>query len=707
MSMVWKWLLLGWGSAIPLGILLFPAIATAELRPASGPSNSLQREFIVVDASEEGAIAPPASVADSVILTPLTSVTAEDGPLLEDAPSGAEATLPEPSNQPSDQPAASPPASAETISDAAETNVETLGDSTSSSAESGEESAENAGVAQPPEASTSEDTAASDEVEAEELSPEELERQRQEEARLQLLIQADRLLLEGRVAEAEALYRQAKPPIDPRGILSVRGAASAAEDNPTQPEENGESLDDDVLEVGIHTTPAVQVGDRPEPHEDPSALPPAASVYWREALAGRESQSIPRALVALKLLTEQYPEFIPGHTLYAQILREQEQPEDAAEVLERATSIYPNRIDLAVARVQSLELSESWLQASLAARQFGTFNPDHPESAAMIERADENLERFRRQIRSRITNNTIANAITGAISYAATGTILGPLTALDSALLLLRGESSVGENVANSALNQLEIVDDPEVVEYVNSIGQELAALAGRDEFEYQFYVVDDETLNAFALPGGKIFVHSGAIMKTNSEAELAGLLAHELAHAVLSHGFQMITTANMTSSILQTVPNGDLFTALTVLDYSRDMERQADDLGTRILASAGYAADGLYNLMVTLDRENGRGGWSWLSSHPATIERVHNIATQIQENGYNRYTYEGVERHQAIQARLEELAEAKEEAEVEEDAPETEAEETPSKSPEAESNPDVEEAVNDQLESGYPQGRN
>lgn len=700
--MVWKRLLLSWGSLVPLGILLSPAIAAAEWHSAPETSDSLQHELRRVDAPPEGAIAPspavaaPLTVDDSVTLTPLADATtnpvnsAADAEPHSSSVPDLEATSSESPEQPvqGNEPA---PAAAEDAGEASDSSRPTSDTSGMDGSVEDEEieSVENSSDEDPEASPTDEES------EAEELTAEELEQQRLEEARLQLLIQADRLLLEGRVAEAEALYRQAKPPIDPRGILAVReGAATTAEEGPVDSAESGNVLEGDVLEVGIHTSATADVGDRPAPYEDPTALPPAASVYWREALAGRDGQSIPRTLVALKLLTEQYPEFIPGHTLYAQVLREQEQPEDAAEVLERATSLYPNRLDLALARVQSLELAESWLQASLAARQFGTFNPDHPESAALIERADENLERFRRQIRSRITNNTIANAITGAISYAATGTILGPLTALDSALLLLRGESSVGENVANSALNQLDMVEDPEVVEYVNSIGQELAALAGRDEFEYEFYVVDDETLNAFALPGGKIFVHSGAIMKTNSEAELAGLLAHELAHAVLSHGFQMITTANMASSILQTVPNGDLFTALTVLDYSRDMERQADDLGTRILASAGYAADGLYNLMVTLDEENGRGGWSWLSSHPATIERVYNIATQIQENGYNRYTYEGVERHQAIQVRLEELAQAEEDAEAEEDNPETEAEETPSELPDAESNPNLEEQL-------------
>ncbi|MBF2077660.1 MAG: M48 family metalloprotease [Synechococcales cyanobacterium T60_A2020_003] len=678
MNIAWKRLLLCSG-LMSVGGLTIPAIATAEMFPES----HLPQSELSVTVPEEGAIASPVSgqaedriVADAITLTPLPdvsppvdlaqtadapqaeSVPAPDAPQSSDTPTDVDAPDSEPEH---DTPTETEP-SAETPQPTRSEPESTASDSSEDSGSESEQPTSEQSTGDDP--LSEESPEASENTSEDELTPEEQAEEQAEAARLQLLIQGDRLYLEGKITEAEAIYRQAKPPLDPNGILAIREGVTTQEDETTEPEANDGS---NSLEVGIHTSTPASTSTQ-EPYDDPVLLPPAGSVYWREAQEGRETQSIPRTLVALKLLTEQYPEFIPGHTLYAQVLREQEQYEDAAEVLERATSIYPDRIDLATARIRILETDENWLQASLAARQFATFNPDHPEAAAMIERADEDLDRFRRQIRNRITNNTIANVITGAISYAATGTLIGPLTALDSALLLLRGESGVGEAAANSAIARLDMIDDPEVTDYVNGIGQKLAALAGRDEFEYEFYVINDDSINAFALPGGKIFVNSGAIMQTDSEAQLAGLLAHELSHAVLSHGFQMVTTGNMTSSLLLNVPNGDLLNALTILDYSRDMERQADDLGTRILASAGYAADGLYYLMVKLDEENGRGGWSWLSSHPATIERVQNIAAQVQDNGYNRYAYEGFERHQQIQARLEELLEAEKEEEADSD---------------------------------------
>ena len=133
--------------------------------------------------------------------------------------------------------------------------------------------------------------------------------------------------------------------------------------------------------------------------------------------------------------------------------------------------------------------------------------------------------------------------------------------------------------------------------------------------------------------------------------------MAHELSHAVLSHGFQLATQGNLTANITQFIPYGGTLGNLIVLDYSRDMERQADFLGTRLLTSTGYAADGLHNLMVTLNKQNrDRPLFSWLSSHPVTNERIGYLEDLIQTNGYNRYAYEGVSRHAKIQEKVKQI---------------------------------------------------
>jgi len=241
---------------------------------------------------------------------------------------------------------------------------------------------------------------------------------------------------------------------------------------------------------------------------------------------------------------------------------------------------------------------------------------------------------------------------------------LGPFSALDSTILLLQGEKSIGESVAKQAKKQLPLVIDDDVLAYVNDIGQKLAKVAGRNEFKYEFFVIPEEELNAFALPGGKIFINAGAIAKTTSEAELAGLVAHELSHVVLSHGFQLVTQGNLISNVTQYLPFGGTIGQLFAMNYSRDMERQADILGTRLIVASGYAADGLRNLMVTLDKQKKYDIPTWLSSHPGGNERVSYLENLISRNSYNRYAYEGVQRHAEIKVKVNKLLKQRKEEE-------------------------------------------
>jgi predicted Zn-dependent protease len=439
----------------------------------------------------------------------------------------------------------------------------------------------------------------------------------EKQRRLEVLAQADQLYLAGDYAGAEKLYRSVKPPF---------------------PEE-------------------LQATERKEAITDPEQLPPAGKVYWREALIGFEQNLETKMMVPLKFLVEQYPEFIPGYLLYAEVLTKHEKPKEALDLLERATNLYPDQPDLLKARVQSLAANEKWLEASVAARQFAILNPDHPDAPELTELAETNDKRFRSELREKITGNAIANGILGIVTFAVTGSPIGTFSALQTAAILLEGESALGARIADSARDHLELVRDPQVVGYINDLGQKIARLSGRD-FEYEFYVIRDKDLNAFALPGGKVFINAGVILQTDSEAELAGLITHELSHAILSHGFQQVTKGNLLANIAQFIPLGGPLTDLLMLDYSRDQERQADILGTRLLVAAGYASDGLYNLMVTLQEEKGGGSSfiSFFSTHPATKDRIKYLVSLIQQNGYNRYAYEGVDRHSQIKARLEKL---------------------------------------------------
>ena len=429
------------------------------------------------------------------------------------------------------------------------------------------------------------------------------------------LLKADRLYQQGKRTEAEKLYRQVKKPF--------------AKDSKNS--------------------------NFPEPINDPEQLSPAGKVYWREAQAGfqdtRRLES--KIFVPLQLLSEKNPEFVPGHILLAQALEQYNKPKEAREVLERASSLFPYNPDVAKARVKALEADEQWLEASIAARQFAIVNPNHSENAEFVNIADKNSGRFR----GSLNNQILTTAILGGLGGLLTGDFKSSaFQAVELAQLMLKGESAMGAQFANGYKQQLPLVQDEIVQGYINTIGQDIAKLMGRSEFNYEFYVVQDDSLNAFALPGGKVFINTGSILNTKSEAELAGLIGHEVGHAVLSHGYQRIANNSLLANLGEVIPFGNFFTTLVSRDYSRGNERQSDIIGSRALASYGYAADGLRGFMQTLHERYGSSGQSYASTHPSSQERVRYLEDLITRNGYNRYAFEGVEKHSLIQKRVREL---------------------------------------------------
>ena len=433
------------------------------------------------------------------------------------------------------------------------------------------------------------------------------------------LAAADRLYLAGEKAAAEKLYREVKEPF----------------------------AGDIELQL-----------DRPQAVYEPTELPITAQVYWRQAQEGLVKNIETQTFISLQLLVKEYPEFIPAHIQLAENLKADEQTELALEVLHQAAGLYPNEPELIKATITALADDKKWLEASLSAQQFALMNTQNSQFDEFNQLAETYRKKFQSQLKSRLRRNTIANVVTGALGVAITGNPFAAINAVQTTAMMLQGESRIGKTIANYAQKNLPIVEDEEIIKYVNNMGKKLADMTGRNEFEYNFYIVNDENLNAFALPGGQIFLNLGAIFKTKSEAELAGLLAHELAHTVLSHGFKLMSEGNLINSVVQYVPYaGATVSNLIVLNYSRKMERQADVLGTRILVSAGYAADGVRNLMVTLNEgKEDIGVLAWLSTHPETAERVRYLEELIVNNGYNRYAYEGVVSHAKMRSKAKAL---------------------------------------------------
>ena len=435
------------------------------------------------------------------------------------------------------------------------------------------------------------------------------------------LYKADQQYQAGELAEAKATYQLAKDPF-------------AAE----------------AKTLGLVQKPAIT---------DPEALSAGGRVYLREAAAGQEQNLETRVLVPLDLLVKQHPEFIPGQVQLSEALVEAGRSEEALALLEEASGRYPNEPGLIKAHIDLASDQGEWMDAVMLARRFAQLNPDHPQAEEFVALAEENMALFQSDTRDRLRANTIANVLTGAVSVALTGSIWNSLSSIQTTALMLRGEEGVGNGISKSIKRQVELVEDEEIVDYIQAMGDELVAVAGRDEFNYEFNILMDPNLNAFALPGGKIFVNAGAIAKTRSKAELAGLLSHELAHAVLSHGFRLVSDGSLISDLSRFVPYGGYVSNLVVLNYSRDMEREADELGARILASAGYAADGLHGLMKTLGEQDTRKPlFAWMSTHPETDERVGNLEEQISQEGLERYQFEGVEEHFRMRVKVMRLIE-------------------------------------------------
>ena len=412
---------------------------------------------------------------------------------------------------------------------------------------------------------------------------------------------------------------------------------------------------------------AKEIQQRVKPGFDSTAiLPPAfdevakldakSQQYWQtannalEADPETEEEITGQIFEPLEQLVKNNPGFIPGHILLADTHDLYNEREPALTVIERASEMYPSREDVLDTKIDLLLLYGKPLEASIAAREFAFGNPNNPKSKAYEKSADLYFAQYKKKLNKKVTTS----GILGTIGQVATGNELG---ALEIGQALLAGEAAAGQSFSQSIKAQSKMVNNTEQLKYLNDIGQRLAKLMGRKEFEYEFNIIEDPTPNAFALPGGKIFFHTGMLELMDSEAELAGVLAHEIAHSVLSHSYKNIgesaltgTASNLIGSVLGREAGiaSNVGGLLLSQKFSRDKEKQSDILGLRVLDAAGYSADGLYNVMAKLKRLSG-GGANLLSSHPASEERMRYLEELIQTNGYNRYGYEGVDEYRRV----------------------------------------------------------
>jgi beta-barrel assembly-enhancing protease len=207
----------------------------------------------------------------------------------------------------------------------------------------------------------------------------------------------------------------------------------------------------------------------------------------------------------------------------------------------------------------------------------------------------------------------------------------------------------LGLQAKAEAEQQLPIMRDDAVTSYIETIGRRLVTAIPPEfrhtEFRYTFEAVNVRDINAFALPGGPMFVNRGMIEAAHTEGEVAGVMAHELSHVVLRHGTAQASKATKyeigellgaiggaiiggrTGSIVAQATQFGLGTAF--LRFGREFERQADIEGSHIMAAAGYDPREMANMFKTIEKQGGSGGPEWLSDHPNPGNRYDYITAE------------------------------------------------------------------------------
>src|SRR5690242_11926790 len=232
---------------------------------------------------------------------------------------------------------------------------------------------------------------------------------------------------------------------------------------------------------------------------------------------------------------------------------------------------------------------------------------------------------------------------------------------VSQATLSLRQEKELGLQIMSEIRADPAYLDDPEIAGYLTTLGSKLilGSREARPEQEFEFFTVKDPTINAFALPGGFMGFNTGLILAAQSESELAGVMAHEIAHVTQKHLARMIagqkysmltSLAAMAVAVLASRTNPQMAEAVLVgsqarqiqsqLDFTREHEKEADRVGMNILVGAGFDPHGMASFFEHLQkagRFHENGAPSYLRTHPITYERIADIESRIQQTSYKQ----------------------------------------------------------------------
>lgn len=232
---------------------------------------------------------------------------------------------------------------------------------------------------------------------------------------------------------------------------------------------------------------------------------------------------------------------------------------------------------------------------------------------------------------------------------------VNPVTGRHEVVLVSQStERELGAEEAKNVAATIGLVDDARLVSYVRAVGARVAANSPLRDVDYTFAVVDMREPNAFALPGGYVYVSRGLLAVTNSEDELAGVLGHEVGHIAARHAVQRISRAapigvvtglgalatGIVSPALGGIVSdaGSAVNSAVLAPYGRDQEREADRVGVELAAEGGWDPDGLASSLRTLEREDelsrrkSGSGVSFFSTHPPLPERVEDVRREASE---------------------------------------------------------------------------
>jgi beta-barrel assembly-enhancing protease len=229
----------------------------------------------------------------------------------------------------------------------------------------------------------------------------------------------------------------------------------------------------------------------------------------------------------------------------------------------------------------------------------------------------------------------------------ATALVAGGSLAVGACGISTQQEMQMGQQYAAEIARQLPLVQDANVNRYINNLGRSIARHGGR-QLPYNFYVVNAPQVNAFAVPGGHIYLNRGLIERTRNEAELAGVLAHEIAHVEHRHGIDQMERAQganlaLTAAyvLMGRAPTGAEEALIGVggnlyfARHSREAENEADRSAVGLLVRAGISPDGLpsfFNVLLQEQQRQPSAVEQWFSTHPLTTDRVANTQAMINQ---------------------------------------------------------------------------